>query len=336
MKKTTRRIADHMRPLALLVLIGLVCMLPLQAPHVHARDRQGIGADAIETDAKNGTDRVTRILVLGRDRAARLTDSIFLVTLNETMRRTTVLQIPRDTYAHYTENSYRKINGALGHLGEGGIKRFFSEALGVRIHYFMILDLSALDAIVDAVGGVDIVSPCEMHYSDPAQNLEIDLPAGPVHLDGRMAEQFVRFRSGYVNADLGRLDAQKLFMRAFAKKCVELTPSGVLRVLSTVLTRLQTDVDLPSAFRIASVLRACDPDTTPMLTLAGQAVRGTSGAWYYAVNRAGAERQRGELLMPGTSDPSEFDPAAIFDRPETPIFHKVYIAPEENLPLDDA
>lgn len=291
---------------------------------------------AIDVDAADPTDRVTRIAVLGRDRAAGLTDSIFIVTVNETAHRASVLQIPRDTYAQYTDGDYRKLNGALGVLGEGQIKRFFSEALGVRIHYFLILDLSALDTVVDAIGGVDIVSPCEMHYSDPEQGLEINLPRGPVHLDGRMAEQFVRYRSGYVNADLGRLDAQKLFLRAFAQRCVTLSPGSVMRVLSVTLTKLQTDVDLPSAFRIVSALRQCDPEQTPMETLAGQAVRGTSGAWYYVVNRAGAERMREEYLMPSARDLDTFDPDRIFDRPKTPSFHNVYIAPEADLPTDDA
>lgn len=334
MKASAQRIAITVIGL-LLAATGLL-LRPIPRLTSSTLHRGTDASAAIDVDTDGTTDRITRIVVLGRDRAAGLTDSILLVTINETAHRATVLQIPRDTYACYTDGNYRKLNGALNVLGEGRIKRFFSELLGVRIHYFLILDLSAFGAVVDAIGGVDVNSPCEMHYSDPAQGLLIDLPAGPVHLNGKMAEQFVRYRSGYVNADLGRLDTQKIFLRAFAQKCVTLTPGSVLRVLSATLTRLQTDVDLPSAIRIASVLRACDPEQTPMTTLAGQAVRSQSGAWYFAVNRAGAERMRQEYLMPTAADSDELDPKAIFDRPENPIFHKVYIAPEAELPLGDA
>ena len=40
---------------------------------------------------------ILRFLVLGIDRTARLTDSIFLVTLNATEQNARILQIPRDT-----------------------------------------------------------------------------------------------------------------------------------------------------------------------------------------------------------------------------------------------
>lgn len=282
------------------------------------------------------TGRITRFLVLGTDRAAGLTDSIMLVTVNESENTASVLQIPRDTYANYTDHDYRKLNGALSALGESRIKQLFSEAFGVRVHYFVILDLSAFSTIVDAIGGVDVVSPQEMHYSDPTQGLEIHLPQGTVHLDGHSAEQFIRYRSGYANADLGRLDAQKIFLRAFAQKTASLSPLELTRALSTVLTKLQTDLDLPSAIRIVSALKRCSAETFPMATLSGQAVQGASGAWYYAVNRAGAARMRAEYLLPRATDAAEFDPNRIFDRPQTERFHRIYIAPEANLPLDDA
>ena len=38
------------------------------------------------------TDRITRFLVLGCDRAAKLSDSIFIVALNETKREASILQ----------------------------------------------------------------------------------------------------------------------------------------------------------------------------------------------------------------------------------------------------
>ena len=50
----------------------------------------------------------------------------------------------------------------------------------------------------------------------------------------------------------------------------------------------------------------------------------------------GAERMREEYLMPSARDLDTLDPDRIFDRPKTPSFHNVYIAPEADLPTDDA
>lgn len=276
-------------------------------------------------------DRVTRFLVLGRDRAAGLTDSIFVVAINETEKRASILQIPRDTYANYTENNYKKLNGALSALGERGVKELLSEALGVRLDYFVILDLSCLRQTVNAIGGVEVDVPQDMEYSDPAQGLQIRLSAGKHRLNGEEAEQFVRYRSGYVNADLGRLDAQKLFLQAFARQCKSVSPTRLLQAACMVLTKVQTDIGLPDAIRVVEILRACDTDDIPMATMAGEAVRGTSGAWYYCVNREGACRAVNEYLMPKQElAVSDFDPHALFDRRENEKFHQIYIAPDNS------
>lgn len=288
----------------------------------------------VQKEATEPSPEILRFLVLGTDRAAKLTDSIFLVTLNAVEKNARILQIPRDTYANYTQKDYKKLNGALNTLGERELKRRFSEALGVPIHHFVILDLSCMRSLVDAVGGVDLCVPQDLEYSDPAQELTIRLSAGEHHLDGALAEQFVRYRSGYVNADLGRLDAQKLFLRAFAKKCRTLTAAQLLRVTGVALTKLQTDLSLPEAIKTVSLLRECDADNIPIATLAGQAVQGRSGAWYYVVNREGACRMVKDYLLPTNgAQPLAFDANGFFDRPDYEAFHKIYIAPEGALPV---
>lgn len=279
-------------------------------------------------------ERVTRLLLLGCDRASGLADSILLVSINEEEKSASVLQIPRDTYAEYTERDYKKINGTLSVLGASGAKDFFSSALGVEIHHFAVIDLDLFCKTVDAVGGVDVEVPQAMEYHDPAQNLHILLGEGVQHLDGKAAEQFVRYRSGYANADLGRLDAQKLFLRAFAKRCQDLSAKEYFRLAGASLTGVQTDLGIAEAIRICGILRACDPEAVPMQTLAGQAVKGQSGAWYYVLNREGACRQINELTYPEhTLTPTQFDAVGLFDRTQNSQFHNVYTAAEHALPL---
>ena len=279
-------------------------------------------------------ERVTRILLLGCDRASGLADSILLVSINEQEKNASILQIPRDTYAEYTEKDYKKLNGTLSTLGESGAKEFFSSALGIQIHHFAVVKLDLFCKMVDAIGGVDVDVPQKMEYHDPAQNLHISLDEGRQHLDGKTAEHFVRYRAGYVNADLGRLDAQKLFLRAFAHRCRELSAQDYFRLAGASLTGVQTDIGIAEAVRLGGILRECDPETVPMQTLAGQAVRGKSGAWYYVLNREGACRQINELTYPEfLIEPSNFDADGLFDRTQNPQFHNVYMAAEGELPL---
>ncbi len=279
-------------------------------------------------------DRVTRILLLGCDRASGLSDSMLVVSINESEGRVSVLQIPRDTYAEYTTRDYKKINGALTVLGESGIKEFLGEALGITIHHFAVIRLDAFCKMIDAIGGVEVDVPQKMEYHDPDQGLHISLDVGKQRLDGKNAEHFVRYRSGYVNADLGRLDAQKLFLRAFAARCRELKAPDYFRLVGASLTGVQTDIGIGDAIRLGKVLRECDPDEVPMQTLAGQAVKGQSGAWYYVLNREGACRQINELTYPEAFiNLSDFDAKGLFDRVQNPQFHNVYTAAEKSLPL---
>ena len=270
---------------------------------------------------------VIRFLVMGCDRAVGLTDSIFVVTLDEGQKKATILQIPRDTYAEYTNRDYKKLNGAKQTLGAAGTKDFLSRALGVRLDYYVTLDLDCVRELVDAIGGVDVILPDALSYSDPAQDLEIRLPKGYTHLNGAQAEQLIRFRSGYLNADLGRLDAQKLFLQAFAKQCKHLTPMQMIQVLRLVFTRVQTDIDWMDAIRVGMMLLEFDTESIPMQTLPGEAIQGNSGAWYYVLYRRAACRSVNEYCLPQhTLTETEFDPNGVFDRSDHPDFHKIYTA----------
>lgn len=310
------------------LLLGIVLLFLPKNTSAAALEDTDLPVGGRDTDV-----RVTRVLILGVDRSAHLTDSMMVVTVNETNREVSVVQIPRDTYANYTDRSYKKLNGLLREKGEKATKVFLSRALGVSLDYFFILDLDCLDALVDAVGGIDLEIPQDMFYSDPSQDLEIHLPKGPHHLNGEQAEHFVRYRAGYANADLGRLDAQKQFLRAVAKRCNTLTAPELLRMVGCTLTRLQTDMDLPTVIRMVGLFGKINAEEIRMETLAGRAVQGRSGAWYYSLNKEGCVRMINQLLCPQTEiNEALFDPDQVFDRPGHKDFHKIYASPEDQLP----
>ena len=284
--------------------------------------------EMIDSTPAGSEDGVTRVLVLGCDRAASLTDTMMVVAIDKHAERVGILQLPRDTYAEYTNRDYKKLNGARNALGTERLKGFLSELLDVPIDYHITLCADAISKIVDAVGGVDVDVPQAMHYSDPEQDLHIHLEAGRTHLNGSMAEQFVRYRSGYVNADLGRLDAQKLFLQAFAKRCQSLSAGESVLVLTRLLTVVQTDLPIGEAVALMTTLKSCSVDEIPMQTLPGVALQGRSGASYYVANRAGAERSVREYLF---APSARFDQRGVLDRSVDPRFHEIYAAAEERL-----
>ena len=271
-----------------------------------------------------GGAETVNILVAGTDRASGLCDVLMLFRWERETGRVCVLQIPRDTYAAYTESSYRKLNGAMRRLG--GMKplgEFLSEALGVKVDRYVLLDLDVLRQIVDEIGGVSITLPDALHYEDPAQGLSIHLSEGTQTLDGRQAEYFVRYRMGYVRGDLGRMDAQKLFLAAFAKQLREsLGLSSALRLAKDVLPKIETDLTLWEATSLVRSAFSASEDAIFLMTLPGEeAIAEQSGASYYVLSSVATE----ELLVRyfGASS-GKFDRYAVFRNSKYRRFCEIY------------
>lgn len=241
-------------------------------------------------------------LVLGRDSVGLNTDVIMLLSFDTVTHAVSMIQIPRDTYIEYDGASH-KINSLYASMysaarrdGEsdpeiGGVQRMISvleRGLNVVIDYYAIVNLQGFRNIVDLIGGVEMYVPCDMQYADPAQDLYIDLREGYQTLDGEKAEQFIRFRSGYVQGDIGRNQAQKLFLNAFAKKVQSsLNVSTVTGIAREVLSNMTTSLTLEDFVFFGREFLSVDAADITLITFPGADARanGTSGAWYYVMNR---------------------------------------------------
>ena len=150
--------------------------------------------------------------------------------------------------------------------------------------------VQATDLIVDALGGVEVDVPYRMKYSDPYQNLYIDLQPGLQTLNGNKAEQFIRFRADYVEGDIGRVDAQKIFISACITKVKSsFNVSTIAAIAEQVMQYVKTDIPLQDLVYYAKKALSVDLDKMTMLTLPGIQGRqyDTSGTWYYIAYRDG-------------------------------------------------
>ena len=281
-----------------------------------------------------GEGRVN-VLVMGRDRAAGLTDVMILASLNTEEHTFHMIQIPRDTYAAYTKTSYKKINGAYAKLGGEGLCAFLHDHMGVPVDHYVCIDLEVLGEMVDKMGGVHMKVPADMDYDDPSQNLHIHLKAGEQVLDGSMAQMFVRFRSGYAEADVGRMDAQKLFLSSLAYDAKEnLTLAQTVSLVTHCFGKVKTDMGLGDCIRCAKALRGVDLSEMHMATLPGASARtgGNSGAWYYILNREASANMLADKLG-GSAE--AFDPMQVFTDKKKAAFDKIYRADASSCQVRD-
>ena len=169
------------------------------------------------------------------------------------------------------------------------LSTIFERNLCIKIDYHIMIDLDGLGDIVDAIGGVPIDVPYDLKYSDSEQGLYIDIKQGHHVLDGNTAEQFVRFRSGFVEGDIGRVDAQKIFLAAFLRQVkANFTLQNIPGLISTVFDSiLHTDISLADMIFFAKEVIGVDLENTTFVTLPGRDARANvdSGAWYYILSR---------------------------------------------------
>ena len=177
--------------------------------------------------------------------------------------------------------------------------------MGIPINYYAIIDYDAVESIVDGVGGVPIDVPKAMKYDDPYDDppLHIRIPAGQQSLDGEHAVQYLRFRKGYSNGDIGRVEAQQVFMKSLFKQCVE---HGIVDSAKLITSNVKSDVTLGAASKYALKAMGLESNAITTYTLPGegQYIGATS---YYIQDEAKTEEMLLEIYQVATGDSTGSD-----------------------------
>ena len=316
----------------------------------------GSSGEQVEVPDIQIDDNQYNFLLVARDKVSGLTDVMMIVNYNISDQSLSVMQIPRDTYVELDDYYYHKINGAYsyfqsGRRGEDNADRlalrdvadYLEQNLCIKIHYTVHMNIDGFSDIVDAVGGVEMYVPQNMYYSDPEQGLYINLKEGYQTLNGEKAEQFVRYRYGYSNGDIGRGNAQKVFMTAFVKKVLSslnLTDLGKLTDLATtVYDCISTDLSLNDLIFFGKNFlglaggEKVDLENVNMFTLPGGAFYYDLS--YYSVNReATIEVINTYFNIYNFDISSSFDPKKVFVNEDSTNSVNTYELPKEELQTD--
>jgi len=199
-------------------------------------------------------DPVKNIIVAGVDEGGYRTDLLMLCQTNRRTGELNILQIPRDTKVQNNRND-KKINSAY-YSGFECLNNEIEQVTGLRADGYIILGFDGFSDVINAMGGVKIDVPVRMYYTDPVQNLTIDLEPGKQRLNGKEAQMFMRFRqnndgTGYVNGDMDRINAQKELYSAVKKKV--LSPVGILRapiIFAAVYKNCESDMSVGELFAV--------------------------------------------------------------------------------------
>lgn len=253
-------------------------------------------------------DEIINLAILGNDEDGFRADVNMVASFNTTTKALNLIAVPRDTrvimtkeMTSFLEKNGRMVperNGVYGeckltelhaYAGKGNRSAFsvemLEEILGIKIDYYIKVDLSAFRDIVDAVGGVDMEVKDRLYYVDPYQDLYIDLQPGFQHLDGDKAEQLVRFREGYAQKDLKRIQVQQDFMRNFLEKVcsTESILKNMNSLIQVALDKTESDITISEALKYVKYLKEIDPEKMTTVTIPGE------GGSFFDMDEAGTK-----------------------------------------------
>lgn len=213
-------------------------------------DIEGDGYD-LQNDSED-SDQVYTFLVAGKDVAAYNTDIIMLVKFDTGKKKIDILNIPRDTMVN-TNRKVKKINASYH---SGGIEKFEEDVAsltGFYVNRYVIFDIKGVEEVIDAIGGIDFYVPRNMHYDDPTQNLHIHFNEGYQHLSGADVVKIARYRSGYFNGDIGRIEVQQKLLKSIAEQALK--PENILKIpeIASIITKnMETDIELGNMIWLAN------------------------------------------------------------------------------------
>lgn len=270
------------------VLAGGACFAYHKVTGEWPFGNDNIAKDADQTsmlDALLGRNIKLNVAVFGVDADGTRTDVAFVVHYDSSQESLSLLSVPRDTrvdvcpeveellgrkYGVMKFNAVHAIGGK--EYGPQAAVLQLEDMLGIKIDHYVKVDFDALVEIVDAVGGVEVDVPQDMKWDmSDTGDIKIDLKKGLQTLDGNQALQLVRFRKGYANGDVGRIQVQQMFLKALAEKVLR-TESIVKNLgdyIKVMYKYVDTDVSLSDALKYANYITKIDMSKMTMETLPG-------------------------------------------------------------------
>jgi LCP family protein required for cell wall assembly len=192
----------------------------------------------------------------GTSQGAR-SDTTLLLHLSADRKSAVVISIPRDSMTKaprdckdskstVADGVIRQWNANFSLGGPACLIRTIEGNTGIYIDHFMVLNFLGFQAMVDALGSVEVCVPTAVN--DPKSHLV--LPAGRSRVTGKQALAFVRVRHNIGNdaSDLGRINRQQAFLSAVVQEATSskllLRPDKLFRFLDAATKSLTTDPEM--------------------------------------------------------------------------------------------
>lgn len=191
-------------------------------------------------------DMIANILVMGVDdyqpNDPGRTDSMMLITIDTRHEQLKVTSFMRDMYVAIPGYSSNRINTAYFLDGPSLLVSTIEANFGIDIDRWVVVDFSAFNEIIDAMGGVEITLTQEeanlinQNSGDPRWNLS----EGTFTLSGAQARYYSRIRA--IGDDFERTQRQRNVFASIVNKFKSSDIGTINNVLYNTLNLIQTNM----------------------------------------------------------------------------------------------
>lgn len=231
------------------------------------------------------------MLLLGTDyrpeTGTHLSDVVMLIAMNPETKSATVVSLPRDTRFELDGYKTNKLNAFYpkflaaekksGISAQQEMKTMMSKYFDLPVDYVTVLNFQGFRDIVDSLGGVDVNVDANMCYRDTADGTDINLKAGPQHLNGEDALGYVRYRKSNCSPrtkasdDFDRNRRQNEVLHALIDQAKSL--NGVLgagKVIESVGKNMETDLESKQMKNILSAYWSISKENVDFVPVTGK------------------------------------------------------------------
>ena len=239
---------------------------------VAARSSVPLPGPAASAPARPGSPFT--VLLLGSDddskfpRDKLLTQSMILVRVNPLARQVTLLSIPRDLWVPLSTGHNAKIDLAYQEGGPKAAVDTVARNFQVQIDDYAWIGLRGLVQLIDRLGGIDIVTsnpvlddfyPSDLAGGNPYGYSRIAVLAGPQHLDGVHALEYVRSRHNDIREDFGRSERQQQVLLAIKDRTGDLGLADLPDLAQTFSGEFKTSMSLDRLRELLPIVRDFTP-----------------------------------------------------------------------------